>query len=88
MDDPNSQRRMILERIDYVFTGIFCVEALIKIITVGFLFNHKDSYLLNAWNVLDFCIVVLSLVSLTIDAKLSVVKVLRTARIIRPLRLI
>lgn len=88
MDDPNSQRRMILERIDYVFTGIFCVEALIKIITVGFLFNNKDSYLLNAWNVLDFCIVVLSLVSLTIDAKLSVVKVLRTARIIRPLRLI
>ncbi len=88
LDDPNSELRTTLDKIDYVFTGIFCVEAVIKIITVGFLFNYKDSYLLNSWNVLDFCIVVLSLVSLTIDAKLSVVKVLRTARIIRPLRLI
>ena len=77
-----------LIKVDYIFTWIFCVEALMKIITVGFIVNYKDSYLLNSWNVLDFCIVVLSLVSLTVDADLSVVKVLRTARIMRPLRLI
>lgn len=88
LEDPNSQMMQILNKVDLVFTGIFCVEALMKIIAVGFLFNYKTSYLLNSWNVLDFCIVVLSLVSLTIDADLSVVKVLRTARIMRPLRLI
>jgi len=77
-----------LTKIDYVFTGIFCFEATLKIISFGFIMNGNHSYLSNSWNILDFIIVVLSLVSLFVDAKLSIVKVLRVARILRPLRLI
>ncbi len=38
------------------FIGIFCFEAGIKIIALGFVF-HKDSYLRNGWNVMDFVVV-------------------------------
>ena len=69
-------------------TSIFSLEALLKILTSGFLLNGKKSYLRDAWNVLDFTIVVLSIVSLNISADISFVKVLRVARILRPLRLI
>lgn len=88
MEDPKSDLMDKLHKIDYVFTAIFCLEAIMKIITFGFIVNFKDSYLLSSWNILDFSIVVLSVVSLLVDAKLQVVKVLRTARIMRPLRLI
>ena len=88
MEDPKSDLMDKLKKIDYVFTAIFCIEAIMKIITFGFIINFKDSYLLSSWNILDFSIVVLSVVSLLVDAKLQVVKVLRTARIMRPLRLI
>ena len=36
---------------------IFAVEALIKIIAYGFVL-HSGAYLRNAWNVLDFVIVI------------------------------
>lgn len=38
------------------FIGIFCFEAAIKIIALGFAF-HKGSYLRNGWNVMDFVVV-------------------------------
>ena len=67
---------------------MFAVEASLKIIAYGMILNGKDSYLRDAWNILDFIIVVFSLLGLVISADLSVVKVLRVARILRPLRLI
>jgi len=88
LEDPQSDMMNILTKIDYVFTGIFCIEATLKIISFGFIMNGKHSYLNNSWNVLDFIIVVLSLSSLVVDAKLSIVKVLRVARILRPLKLL
>lgn len=88
LENPKSDMMNILTKIDYVFTGIFCFEATLKIISFGFIMNGTHSYLGNSWNILDFIIVVLSLVSLVVDAKLSIVKVLRVARILRPLRLI
>ena len=88
MEDPNSEMMEILKKIDIGMTAIFSLEALLKIITSGFLLNGKKSYLRDAWNMLDFTIVVLSIVSLNISADISFVKVLRVARILRPLRLI
>lgn len=38
------------------FIGIFCFEAGIKIIALGFVL-HKGSYLRNGWNVMDFVVV-------------------------------
>ena len=67
---------------------IFCIEAILKIIVMGFLINGKKSYLLDSWNVLDFIIVAFSLPNFFLDSSFSLVKVLRVARIIRPLRLV
>ena len=52
--------------IDITTTIIFTIEAVLKIITLGFLFNRRYSYLRNPWNILDFIIVIFALVSLAI----------------------
>ena len=88
LEDPMSEKMQVLEKIDIAMTVIFSLEALLKIITFGFLLNGKKSYLRDTWNLLDFTIVILAIVSLNIDANISFVKVLRVARILRPLRLI
>ena len=65
------------------------MEVIIKVIAAGFLLNGNKSYLKNSWNVIDFMIVVISLVSLFLTGiDLSVIKVLRLARLLRPLRVI
>lgn len=46
-----------LEATEVCFLGIFCVEASLKIIALGFLL-HKSSYLRNIWNIMDFFVVV------------------------------
>ena len=68
------------------FSVIFVLESIIKIIAMGFIF-HKHSYLRDAWNCLDFFIVVVSVVSmLPISGGSDSLKGLRTFRILRPLR--
>ena len=37
--------------------GIFTVEMCTKIVAMGFVL-HPDSYLRNAWNIMDFIVVV------------------------------
>lgn len=43
------------------FLAIFCVEASLKILALGFVM-HKNSYLRNIWNIMDFFVVVTGLV--------------------------
>ena len=90
LDDPNGELVQNLVYIDYFMTGAFTLEALFKIITLGFLFNGKSSYLKDPWNILDFIIVVSALTGIiggdSID--ISFIKVLRILRILRPLRII
>lgn len=55
------------------------------------MYNGEGSYLRDGWNILDFFIVLVSLVSLGFgdDAEsLRNLKALRTLRVLRPLRLI
>lgn len=48
---------------------------------------HKKSYLREAWNILDFFIVMVSVVGfLPIEGGADSLKALRTFRILRPLR--
>jgi len=47
----------VLEHISQVFTYIFCGEAIIKIIAMGFMLDQR-SYLRDAWNTVDFMIVI------------------------------
>ena len=39
------------------FVIIYCIEAVTKIMANGFVL-HKDAYLRNGWNILDFVVVV------------------------------
>uniref|UniRef100_A0A8C4XC68 Sodium channel protein n=1 Tax=Erpetoichthys calabaricus TaxID=27687 RepID=A0A8C4XC68_ERPCA len=48
---------------DYIFTVIYSVEMTIKILARGFVF-HRFSYLRNAWNWLDFTVIVLAYLTL------------------------
>ncbi|KAJ6657351.1 hypothetical protein lerEdw1_002518 [Lerista edwardsae] len=54
-DDKTPMSRR-LEKTEPYFIGIFCFEAGIKIVALGFVF-HKGSYLRNGWNVMDFIVV-------------------------------
>ena len=69
-------------------TLIFFVELILKIIALGFIINGEKSYMLDGWNVLDFLIVLSSVLSLfpNVTGDISFVKALRFARILRPLR--
>ena len=75
---------------EYVFLFIFTAECIMKIIAQG-LFQHQNAYLRNGWNILDFIIVIIGVVS-TIMSTLEIeqfdVKALRAFRVLRPLRLV
>jgi Ion transport protein len=45
------------EKTEVYFLGIFCVEATFKIVALGFVL-HRGAYLRNAWNFMDFIVVV------------------------------
>ncbi|XP_024859674.1 voltage-dependent R-type calcium channel subunit alpha-1E isoform X3 [Kryptolebias marmoratus] len=83
---PMSKR---LEKTEPYFIGMFCFEAGIKIIALGFVF-HKGSYLRNGWNVMDF-IVVLSGILAAAGAHMNIsvdLRTLRAVRVLRPLKLV
>ncbi|CAH1378096.1 unnamed protein product [Tenebrio molitor] len=90
---PNSDSNVtngILERIEYIFLVIFTVECIMKIIAYGFLM-HQGAYLRNGWNLLDFTIVVIGMISTalsTLTRDSFDVKALRAFRVLRPLRLV
>ncbi|GBG27891.1 Sodium channel protein type 10 subunit alpha [Hondaea fermentalgiana] len=70
-------------------TVIFALEAILRILAMGFV-RHKGSYLRNPWNVLDFAILVISILDVCLpqDEFTEAVKVIRIARVLRPLRII
>lgn len=80
------------ERSELTFTILFTLEALLKMIAFGVVgkLNTKNSgaYLRDSWNVMDFGIVIVSVVALLPGDMGSNVSTLRTVRILRPLRTI
>ena len=69
---------------NYIFTCLFTIEFLMKIIAYGFVL-YENSYLRDPWNWLDFIVVITGLLSFfpSINANLFA---LRTFRLISPLR--
>eukprot|EP01063_Lacrimia_lanifica_P035244 TRINITY_DN6673_c0_g4_i1.p1 TRINITY_DN6673_c0_g4~~TRINITY_DN6673_c0_g4_i1.p1 ORF type:complete len:1820 (+),score=585.09 TRINITY_DN6673_c0_g4_i1:93-5462(+) len=73
----------VLKMADYIFLGIFVIEAAMKIA------NFRKWYFKDAWNRFDFIIVVLSLAGLAIEimfdagVAVSVFRVLRLSRLLR-----
>ena len=89
LEDPNSDKINILRKLDIVISALFCLEAVLKIIVSGFIANGPHSYLMDQWNVLDFLIVISSLASFFVsNVSISIIKIFRMARILRPLRLV
>ena len=75
----------------FIISIIFIVECVIKIIVSGFFIGPK-TYLKDNWNILDFVIVMFSILTmileLLISADISFIRGFRALRALRPLRVV
>ncbi|XP_031551384.1 voltage-dependent T-type calcium channel subunit alpha-1G-like isoform X2 [Actinia tenebrosa] len=92
--DQDPRKRQIIDISMFVFTIIFTIEMIMKIIAMGFVLG-PDTYLKLGWNVLDFVLVLMSWLDVIIthvpDASVDILgslKVFRALRTLRPLRMI
>ncbi|KAK3088414.1 hypothetical protein FSP39_018877 [Pinctada imbricata] len=74
-----------LENTEIYFIGIFSVEALLKIVALGFVL-HKGSYLRNVWNIMDFVVVVTGILEFVLPSFDQ--PAIRALRVLRPLKLV
>jgi len=97
LNDPKGDVQVMLGYIDYFFTFLFFIEAMIKIIAKGLLFNNMrviNPYLRDYWNILDLFVVVAALMDLVFNIiginmnQLQALKAFRALRALRPLRMI
>ena len=78
----------VLENLNYLFTSVFTLEAVIKIIGLG------KAYFKDGWNIFDFLIVVFSGLSIILSQVTQInnvkgaITVIRSFRIMRILRLV
>jgi len=78
-----------MEYLNTAMTFVFIIEAIIKIIVYGFLFNGDSSYLRNLWNVMDFLIVIFSVLGLfPFYGDAEFIKIMRLLRVLRPLSMV
>lgn len=85
--DLSDQEVSGLSLFNYIFTGIFFFEMVIKLCGLGF-----RNYLLDSFNVFDCFIVILSLVDLTLeiavpDLNTQSLKMIRALRLLRTIKL-
>ncbi|XP_059418520.1 sodium channel, voltage-gated, type I-like, alpha [Carassius carassius] len=73
------------KKLEYVFTGIYTFEALIKIIARGFCVG-QFTFLRDPWNWLDFMVIVMAYLTEFVD--LGNVSALRAFRVLRALKTI
>lgn len=59
MESPGEEQTYLMEMIDLVFTILYTVEMVLKIMGMGFVMN-RGAYLRDNWNILDFFIVITS----------------------------
>lgn len=83
--DPENltRKNQFVDSCEPIFVWSFTIEFLLKVIGMGF-FLDEGSYLRDAWNWLDFTVVVSSL--LTEIPQMKSVSGMRTFRLMRPLR--
>ena len=86
LDQENDLISKNSSRIDLGFLIIYTGEMILKIIAMGF-FMRAHSYLRDAWNILDFFVVILGWLAIIFEnsGDISAIKVIR---ILRPLRTI
>ena len=87
LEDPLSTTTSpTVATIEEIFLVFYISEMSIKITALGFLFN-KGAYLRDPWNILDFFIVVTSLLPYVVTISFNV-SALRAIRVLRPLKTI
>lgn len=78
----NEELQSTTQSVDIAFNIFFAIESLLKIISFGFILD-RNSYLRDTWSVLDFCIVVASLLDVIIqELDLKFLKVRTGVRIL------
>ena len=89
---PKSFEREFLSAANYMFTAVFAMEMLIKVIAKG-LFYGKEAYFKNGWNIMDGILVGVSLFDIVLSffahktpRILGILRVFRLLRSLRPLR--
>ncbi|KAL7543245.1 hypothetical protein ACHAXR_012558 [Thalassiosira sp. AJA248-18] len=78
-----SVRNSVIEKAEIIFTTIFTAECILKVVAYGFV-RGKRAYLRDGWNILDFVIVIVSILGLI--PGVPNFSVLRSFRVLRPLR--
>lgn len=80
LNDPQSNKVIIVSYLDNCFTVLFTLEATMKIIAMGFFFNNAETaargmmpYIRNPWNMLDFIVVVSSAFDFITTVKSSLI---------------
>ena len=97
-EDPVNEmapRNFYLHYADYVFTVVFTVELVLKVINQG-LIGHRHAYLRQLWNILDAMVVMGAVTGYVIVAvtgesagrNLNTIKAFRAIRVLRPLKTI
>ena len=88
MDDPLAAEPPVYAQYsDTIFQALYSLEMVLKIAAMGFIWN-KGSYLRDSWNILDFVIVGSGFLSMFMSGGGANLSVLRSFRVIRPLRTI
>jgi hypothetical protein len=80
---PDDEKASFWLTLEYIYLAIYTVEMVFKIIAMGFVMA-PCTYLRDLWNVLDFIVVVVSLVTINMDA--TGISFIRIFRILRPLK--
>ncbi|KAG5468132.1 hypothetical protein LSCM1_02105 [Leishmania martiniquensis] len=83
----DSSKYQVLHVLDDIFSVIFAVEMVLRWISMGVVLPIGRAYFWHLWNIFDFFIVIISLVSWgKPDVYLRYLKALRCFRILGPLR--
>jgi len=86
--DPQEDDGPVLYGINLAITVIFAFEAGLKIFAFGFVM-HKGAYLRDSWNILDFVVLIVSVVDVSMpNSNTAALQVFRALRALRPLRAI
>lgn len=85
--DPDLFHIRVLKILDNGFTIIFMMECGAKILAYG-LIIEKMSYFRSGWNILDFLLVITSVLNFVNVGPGNAFRSLRTLRVLRPLRMI
>ena len=88
LEDPSTKDTSNKAQImDWIFLSLYTMEMILKIFGLGLILN-KGSYLRDSWNILDFVIVASGYLPMILSSDSANLNVLRSFRVLRPLRTI